>query len=146
MRSRLCAAETRCAGGGGRMHATGLDVPDRGAEDRSVIDLLRNVVASVARFFAPRAVVVAENLLLRHQLSVLRRSTPRPRLSRLDRWLIATLATRTRSVLEALIACGLRRLSGGIEGHGGCGGATARAVRVGHLVSAPGGAARSRGR
>ena len=85
------------------MHATGLDVPDRGAEDRSVIDLLRNVVASVARFFAPRAVVVAENLLLRHQLIVLRRSTPRPRLRRLDRWLIATLATRTRSLLEAVI-------------------------------------------
>jgi hypothetical protein len=68
-----------------------------------VIDLLRNVVAAVARFFAPRAVVVAENLLLRHQLTVLRRSTRRPRLRRLDRWLIATLATRTRSLLEAVI-------------------------------------------
>jgi hypothetical protein len=30
-----------------------------------VIDLLRNVVAAVLRFFAPRAVVAAENLLLR---------------------------------------------------------------------------------
>ena len=110
------------------MRPTGLDVPDRGGEDRSVIDLLRNVVAAVARFFAPRAVVVAENLLLRHQLIVLRRSTPRPRLRRLDRWLIATLATRARSLLEAVMSCGLRRFSGGIERHGGCGGATARAV------------------
>jgi acetoin utilization deacetylase AcuC-like enzyme len=41
------------------MRPTGLDVPDRGGEDRSVIDLLRNVVAAVARFFAPRAVVVS---------------------------------------------------------------------------------------
>jgi len=70
------------------------------AEDRLVIDLLRNVVAAVLRFFAPRAVVVAENLLLRHQLIVLRRSRPRPRLCRLDRWLIATLATRAHSLLE----------------------------------------------
>jgi hypothetical protein len=67
-----------------------------GAEDLSVIDLLRNVAAVFARFFAPRAVVAAENLLLRQQLLVLRRSSPRPRIRRLDRWLIATLATRTR--------------------------------------------------
>jgi hypothetical protein len=51
--------------------------------------------------FAPHAIVAAENLLLRHQLIVLRRSSPRPRLQRLDRWLIATLATRTHSLLEA---------------------------------------------
>jgi hypothetical protein len=68
-----------------------------------VIDLLRNVVAAVLRFFAPRAIVATENLLLRHQLVVLRRSSPRPRLRRLDRWLIAMLATRTRSLLEAVI-------------------------------------------
>jgi len=85
------------------MGATRLDLRDHGAKDRSVIDLLRNVVAAVLRFFAARAVVAAENLLLRHQLIVLRRSRPRPRLRRLDRWLIATLATRTRSLLESVI-------------------------------------------
>src|SRR5258708_8717764 len=100
---RLCAAETRCGCRRERMGATRLDLRDRGAEDRSVIDLLRNVVAAALRFFAPRAVVAAENLLLRHQLIVLRRSRPRPRLGRLDRCLIATLATRTRSLLESLI-------------------------------------------
>jgi hypothetical protein len=63
----------------------------RVAKDPPVIDLLRNVVAAAARLFAPRAIVAAENLLLRHQLIVLRRSSPRPRLRRLDRWLIATL-------------------------------------------------------
>jgi hypothetical protein len=60
-----------------------------------VIDLFRNVVATIRRVFAPHAIVAADNLLLRHQLIVLRRSFPRPRLQRLDRWLIATLATRT---------------------------------------------------
>lgn len=68
-----------------------------------MIALLRNVVAAVLGFFAPRAVVAAENLLLRHQLIVLRRSSQRPRLGRLDRWLIATLATRTRTLVEAVI-------------------------------------------
>jgi pimeloyl-ACP methyl ester carboxylesterase len=52
-----------------------------------VLDLLRNVLAAFVRLFAPRAVVAAENLLLRHQLIVLRRSSPRPRLRRLDRCL-----------------------------------------------------------
>lgn len=64
--------------------AQGLDLADDGAEDRAVIHLLRNVAAAFARFFAPRAVVAAENLLLHHQLVVLRRSLPRPRLRRLD--------------------------------------------------------------
>jgi hypothetical protein len=75
----------------------------KGGEDRPVIDLLRNIVAAIARFCTPRAVVAVENFLLRHQLVVLRRSSPRPRLRPLDRWLIATLATRTRSLLEAVI-------------------------------------------
>src|SRR5260370_14480218 len=80
----LCAAETRC-GAAQSMCATRLDLRDHGAEHRSVIDLLRNVVAAVLRFFAPRAVVAAENLLLHHQLIVLRRASPRPPLRRLDR-------------------------------------------------------------
>ena len=63
-----------------------------------MLDLLRNVVAAFVRLFAPRAVLAAENLLLRHQLIVLRRSSPCPRLRRLDRWLIATLATQTCSL------------------------------------------------
>jgi putative transposase len=68
-----------------------------------VLDLLRHVVAAIARLFAPRAVLAAENLLLRQQLIVLRRSLPRPRLRQLDRWMITLLATRTRSLLEAVI-------------------------------------------
>jgi hypothetical protein len=83
--------------------ARGLDLLDHGAEDRAVIDLLRNVAAAFARLLAPHALVAAENLILRHQLTVLRRSSPRPRLCPPDRWLIATLATRTCSLLEAVI-------------------------------------------
>ena len=87
----------------GPANAKGWTCQTAAAEYRSVIDLLRNVVAAVRRFFAPHAIVAAENLLLRRQLIVLRRSSPRPRLQRLDRWLIATLATRTHSLLEAVI-------------------------------------------
>ena len=93
-----------------------------------MIDLLRNVVAAFARLFAPHAVVAAENLLLRHQLMVLRRSSPCPRLRRLDRWLIAMLATRTRSLLEAVIVVRPATVSVGIEPDGGFGGVGARAV------------------
>jgi hypothetical protein len=90
------------------------------AEYRSVIDLLRNVIAAVLRVFAPHAIVAAENLLLRHQLIMLRRSSPRPRLKRLDRWLVATLATRTdsRGVRRASVwsSIGLAAYSGRSRG------------------------------
>jgi putative transposase len=99
----LCAAKSRSAGRCARGRARGVDLRDDGVEDRSVIDLLLSAVAAFTRFFAPRAVVAAENLLLRHQLTVLRRSSRRPRLRRLDRWLIASLATRTRLLLDAVI-------------------------------------------
>jgi hypothetical protein len=66
-------------------------------------DFERRRVARHGHHLAPHAVVAAENLLLRHQLIVLRRSSPRPRLRRLDRWLIATLATRASSLLEAVM-------------------------------------------
>ena len=90
-----------------------LDLPGHGDQYRSVIDLLRNVVAAFARLFAPHAVVAAENLLLRHQLIVLRRSSPRPRLRRLDRWLIATLATRASSLGEVVeVVLGVSQISG----------------------------------
>jgi hypothetical protein len=43
----LYAAETRSAGRQGRMGATRLDLRDEGPEDRSVLDLLRNLIAGV---------------------------------------------------------------------------------------------------
>jgi hypothetical protein len=70
--------------GARQANAKGWTCQTAAAEYRSVIDLLRNVVAAIQRVFAPHAIVAAENLLLRHQLIVLRRSSPRPRLQRLD--------------------------------------------------------------
>ncbi len=84
----------------GELSQRGWTWQTHGVEDLAVIDLLRNVAAAFARFFVPRAVVAAENLLLRQQLLVLRRSSPRPRLRRLDRWLIATLATQRARYLR----------------------------------------------
>ena len=57
-------------------------------------------MTAVLRFFfdlvlalvVPRVVLVAENVLLRQQLIVVRRRVKRPRLRRFDRWLIAALA------------------------------------------------------
>ena len=45
--------------------------------------------------------LVAENLLLRPQVVVLRRQVKRPRLRPFDRWLLATLAGRFRDLLTA---------------------------------------------
>lgn len=66
----------------------------------SVLHSLRAVILA---FFAPRAALLAENLVLRQQLIVLRRAVARPRLRRFDRWLIAALAGRFRSLGEAVI-------------------------------------------
>jgi hypothetical protein len=86
----LSAAETRRAAG----ERERVDVPDRGGGVSLGDRPSSHLVAAVRRVFAPHAIVAAV---------VLRRSSPRPRLQRLDRWLIATLATRTHSLLEAVM-------------------------------------------
>jgi hypothetical protein len=58
---------------------------------------------------------MAENLLLRQQVIVLRRRRTRPRLRAFDRWLIGTLSGRFRELLDAVIVVkpypsGLRRV------------------------------------
>jgi hypothetical protein len=50
-----------------------------------VLALLRAVFGAFFAAFRPRASLVLENLALRHQLAVLRRATPRPRLRPVDR-------------------------------------------------------------
>jgi hypothetical protein len=59
-----------------------------------VIALLPFWFDLVLAFVAPRAALVAENLILRQQLIVIRRQIKRPRLRRFDRWLIGALAGR----------------------------------------------------
>jgi hypothetical protein len=50
-----------------------------------VLALLRVVFGALLAAFRPKASLVVENLALRHQLAVLRRATPRPRLHPVDR-------------------------------------------------------------
>jgi hypothetical protein len=59
---KRCRPQKRDAQAAEGVGTRGLDLRGQGAEDRSVIDLLRNVVAAVLRFFAPRAVVGVEGL------------------------------------------------------------------------------------
>jgi len=61
---------------------------------------LIDLVLAVA---APRAALVAENLLLRQQLIVARRGVKRPRLRRFERWLFGVLASRSRRLLDAVL-------------------------------------------
>jgi len=65
-----------------------------------LLHFLRDLVLA---FLAPRATLVAENLLLRQQVVVLRRQVKRPRLRPFDRWLLATLAGRFRDLLTAVL-------------------------------------------
>jgi len=65
--------------------------------------LLRFLLDLIVAFAAPRARLAAENLLLRHQVIVLRRRRARPHLHGFDRWLISALAGRFRGLLDAVI-------------------------------------------
>jgi hypothetical protein len=55
-----------------------------------VVTLLEAIVGALFAALRPRASLVIENLALRQQLSILRRSRPRPRLRPLDRafWVV----------------------------------------------------------
>jgi hypothetical protein len=67
----------------------------------TLLQFLRDLVLSV---LAPRAALVAENLLLRQQVVVLRWQVRRPRFRPFDRWLLATLAGRFRYLLTAVLS------------------------------------------
>jgi hypothetical protein len=53
---------------------------------------LRMVLAFLRAFFASRAALAAENMMLRQQLIVVQRSIPRPKLCRIDRVLLCWLS------------------------------------------------------
>src|SRR5260370_28026272 len=65
--------------------------------------ILRLFLDVVLALVAPRAVLVAENILLRQQLIVVRRRVKRPRFRSFDRWLIAALAGYFRGLLGAVL-------------------------------------------
>ena len=63
----------------------------------AVLQTLRAVILAILA----RAELVAENLVLRQQVIVLRRGVVRPRIRPFDRWLISTLAGRFRALVDA---------------------------------------------
>jgi putative transposase len=72
------------------------------ANVRSVMLIVRELLGAVMAALRPRASLVLENLALRQQLAVLRRSTPRPHLRPLDRafWvLLSRVWSRWRDAL-----------------------------------------------
>ena len=56
-----------------------------GANLAAMLAILQAVVGALRAALRPRASLVAENLVLRQQLAILRRATPRPRLRPIDR-------------------------------------------------------------
>src|SRR5207248_10661216 len=68
-----------------------------------MIEFLRLILHIIASFFKPRTNLVAEILLLRQQLNVLRRQvSKRPQLSNTDRFLFVWLYRWFPSVLSAI--------------------------------------------
>src|SRR5471030_1121900 len=68
-----------------------------------MIDLLKLILGVLASLFKSRAALEAENLVLRQQVNVLRRRTPkRPHLNNTDRFLFVWLYRWFPSVLEVV--------------------------------------------
>src|ERR1700733_12184014 len=61
-----------------------------GANLAGMLATLKAVIGTLRSALRPRASLVAENLVLRQQLAILRRATPRPRLRPIDRafWVV----------------------------------------------------------
>jgi putative transposase len=75
----------------------------RAANMAAVVALLKAVFGAILAAFRPRASLVIENLVLRQQLAVLRRATPRPRLRPVDRAFWAVLSRRWSRWADALV-------------------------------------------
>ena len=68
-----------------------------------MIDMIKLVLATILSLFRGRARLEAENVVLRHQLNILRRSAPRRlRLSNVDRVLLVWLHRLCPNVLDAI--------------------------------------------
>jgi len=74
-----------------------------GSVVRSSVFVVHFLLDLVLAVVAPRAALVAENLLLRQQLIVARRRVKRPGLRRFDRWLLGGLGGRSRRLLDAVL-------------------------------------------
>jgi hypothetical protein len=63
-----------------------------GANLAGMLTILEAIVGALLAALRPRASLVAENLVLRQQLAILRRANPRPRLRPIDRafWVVVS--------------------------------------------------------
>ena len=68
-----------------------------------MLNVVRSLVLAGLAFFRARRRLTLENLALRHQLGVLKRSVERPRLTNADRSLWVLLSRRWASWTDALI-------------------------------------------
>ena len=66
-------------------------------------DLLKSAGGLLRDLVRPRAALVAENHLLRQQVIILRRRTPRPRLRRWDRVIMVAMTRLFPKLLDAVI-------------------------------------------
>ena len=68
-----------------------------------LVEILKAVLSALRSIFRSRAALLAENVVLRQQIIVLRRSVPKPRIHARDRVLLALAARVFSSVLNAII-------------------------------------------
>src|SRR5262249_43184573 len=71
-------------------------------EHRSHPNLLRHLIVAIVELLTPRARLVTENLLLRRQLVVLRRTVRCPRLKSWERRFLSAVAVRWTAMKEAI--------------------------------------------
>ena len=67
-----------------------------------MLDFLRLFIHALAALLRTQALLKAEIAMLRHQLNVLRRQTPRPRLTSADRLLFMWLCRLFKSLRSAI--------------------------------------------
>jgi hypothetical protein len=79
-----------------------------GANLAGMLAILQAVIGTLRSALRPRASLVGENLVLRQQLAVLRRATPRPRLRPIDRAFWVMVARVWSRWARAYISNGLR--------------------------------------
>jgi hypothetical protein len=69
----------------------------------TVLNLLHRLLAALVDFVSPRARLAAENLLLRQQLVILRRTARRPRFKPWERRLLSLLAVQCSALQNAIL-------------------------------------------
>ena len=69
----------------------------------TVLSMVRHLVIALVDFLSPRARLAAENLLLRQQLLILKRTARRPRCKPWERRFLSSLAVRWSALQNAIL-------------------------------------------